>query len=75
MNESSTNKAKESHLEEVGDMFLVKKNFECLLSTINLFIDQDSNFNALMNLNVNFRQVRQENFTENQEKSFKSAIF
>ena len=28
-----------------------------------------------MNLNVNFRQVRQENFTEHQEKSFKSAIF
>ena len=28
-----------------------------------------------MNLNLNFRRVRQENFTENQEKNFKSAIF
>ena len=74
LNDSSSNKTKQIHLEEIGDIFFIKK-IESLLSTINLFIDQDSKFNALMNLNVNFRRVRQENFTEKEEKNFKSAIF
>ena len=59
-----------------GDETLfVEKNFECLLPTIILFLEQESISNVSMNLNVNFRRVRQENFTDSKRENFNSALF
>ena len=55
--------------------FFVENNFDCLLSTIILFLEQDSISNVSMNLWVNWRRVRQETFTDpEKEENFKGAI-
>ena len=41
------------HGEDDG-MFLKNKNFDCLLSTVILFIEQEPFTNVSMNLDVNF---------------------
>ena len=49
---------------EGNNKFLLEDNFKSLLSTIVLFLDQDTYFNVPMNLDVNFCCVRQDNLTE-----------
>jgi hypothetical protein len=46
------------------DIFIIRKIFESLLSTIVLFIEQEPFTNVPMNLNTNFWHVRQENYTK-----------
>ena len=36
------------------DMFRIERNFDAQLSTVNLFIEQDSFFNVPLHLDVNF---------------------
>ena len=40
--------------EEPDDMFRIEKHFDAQLSTLNLFIKQDSFFNVPLHLDVNF---------------------
>ena len=56
-------------------MFLIEKNFESLLSTIVLFIEQEPFSNVPMNLDVNFWHIHQENFTHGEGLTFKDSIF
>ena len=48
---------------EGNDQFLLEDDFKSLLSTIVLFLNQDTYFNVPMNLDVNFCCVRQDNLT------------
>ena len=57
-----------------NDKFLLKDDFKSLLSTIVLFLDQETYFNAPMNLDVNFRHVRQDNLTEGDGANIKDSI-
>ena len=60
------------------ELFKIEKTFDGLLSTIVLFIEQDSFFNAPMNLDVIFQQIYQENFLNykmNDGLSISDAIF
>ena len=46
----------------VQNMYLSEKNFELLIPTMVLFIEQDPFYNTPMNLDVNFWRVQQEFF-------------
>ena len=53
--------------EPVGDLFLKQKPFPSLLSTVTLFLEQESVSRLAMNLDVNYCQVNQENFNKKTE--------
>ena len=59
---SSTDSSNNLNIESYDDFFDVQKNFESILPTIMLFLEQEPLFNTAMNLDVNFRRVRQQNF-------------
>ena len=61
----------------VDDMFGMEKNFESLLTTLDLFIEQEPISNVPMNLDVNFWHVRQDTFFEvkGSSISMRDAIF
>src|SRR5687767_2289636 len=55
--------------------FRKEHNFETLLSTVALFIEQEPFSHVSMCLDVNFRHVQQENFTQRKGMNIKEAIF
>ena len=57
------------------NMFQIENNFESMISTIILFIEQEPFSNVLMNLNVNFRRVQQGNFMPVEGDNFEDAIY
>ena len=60
---------------EPDDMFRIEKNFDVQLSTVNLFIEQDSFFNVPLHLDVNYQKIHQENFMQEKGKTMLGAIF
>ena len=56
------------------EKFSVEKNFESLLSTIILFLEQDTFLNAPMNLDVNFCHVCQDNLTKGKGTNIQKSI-
>jgi len=58
-----------------GDVFLLEDNFNSLLTSMILFVEQDPYSNVAMHLDVNFWKVCQENFDTEEEETIKTAIF
>ena len=56
------------------EMLQVKQNFNSFFSTIVWFLEQDLFTNITMHLDVNFRQVKQGNFTAGNKKDINSAL-
>ena len=56
------------------DPLQVEENFKSFLATIALFIDQDPYSGVAMNLDVNYRRGKQENFTAEKGKDIQKAI-
>lgn len=61
--------------ESVDSMMSEERNFESLLSTLVLFIDQEPFSNVAMNLEVNFWHVCQGNFSNINNTNFLNEIF
>src|SRR4051794_5440079 len=55
-------------------MLQVEQNFNSFFSTIIWFLEQDPFMNITMHLDVNFRQVKQGNFTAGNKKDINSAL-
>ena len=59
---------------EGNDKFLLEDNFKSLLLTFVLFLNQDTYYNVLMNLDFNFCCVLQDNLTEGDGANIKDSI-
>ena len=56
-------------------MFFIERNFDSLLLTIVLFIDQEPVSNVAMTLDVNFWHIHQENFTDGEGLTFEDSMY
>src|SRR5688572_20709574 len=61
-------------VDSTEEMLQVEQNFHLVFSTIVWFLEQDPFTNIAMHLDVNYRQVKQENFTAANRKDIHNAI-
>ena len=63
-----------NEVNSTEEMLQVEQNFHSVFSTIVWFLEQDPFTNIAMHLDVNYRQVKQENFTAANRKDIHNAI-
>jgi hypothetical protein len=72
---TSKNNSEKPQAVPTDNVFFIEKNFDSLLPTIVLFINQEPFSNVAMNLDVNFWHVQQENLIQLEGPTIKDAIF
>jgi hypothetical protein len=63
-----------NEVDSTEEMLQVEQNFHSVFSTIVWFLEQDPFTNIAMHLDVNYRRVKQENFTAANRKDIHNAI-
>ena len=66
---------KNLHLDvPTEDFLLYKKDFHCLFPTMVLFVEQEPYTSVPMHLDVNFCQISQENYNNNDVSTFRREM-